>query len=243
MQDALTGNSAAINGCVNFAGRPGSGDIIDQHFLTMTEIINEAISAILQVIAFSLIPFAAFLFRKNKAVTFFTYIGLYHPTRKSVRYAVVTSLLFVLAGVTMIFLDAGVREIVINPPSVTGKIRAVEATGIALALIAIIAVVKTSLAEEILFRGFIARRLISLWGYTAGNVVQSLIFGLVHLVLFWKLMNPTILAVAFIFVLSTLAGWVIGMIKEKYAHGSIVPGWIAHALGNTISYSIIVFLV
>ena len=73
--------------------------------------------------------------------------------------------------------------------------------------------------------------------------MQSLIFGFVHLLLFWKLMNPPLLAVLFIFLLSTLAGWVIGMIKEKYAKGSIIPGWIAHALGNTISYTVIIFLI
>lgn len=209
----------------------------------MTEIINESISAILQVIVFSLIPFIAFLFRKDKSISFFRYIGLYSPTTQSIKYSIATSLLFITAGVVMIFLDEGVREIVVNPPSVTGKIRQVDSSGVAIVLIVIIAMIKTSFAEEVFFRGFIAKRLMALWGYTIGNLVQALIFGLVHLLLFWKLMNPTIFAVLFIFVISTLAGWVIGLIKEKYANGSIIPGWIAHALGNTISYSIIVFFV
>lgn len=209
----------------------------------MATIINELISAVLQVIVFSLIPFIAFLLRRDKNVSFFQYIGLYRPSGRAVKYSTAASLLFVIAGVVMIFVDEGIREIVINPPSVTGNIRAADSIGVAIALIGIIAVVKTAFAEEVFFRGFIAKRLMALWGFTTGNLVQSLIFGLVHLFLFWWLMNPTLFVVLFIFALSTIAGWVIGLIKEKYADGSIIPGWIAHALGNTISYTIIVFLV
>jgi membrane protease YdiL (CAAX protease family) len=207
----------------------------------MYEIVNEIVSTILQVLVFSLVPFIAFLFRKNINVTFFRYIGLYRPTAQSVKFSIATSLLFIAAGIGMVFFDAGVHDIVVSPPSVTGKIKTADSAAVAILLICIIAMIKTSFAEEILFRGFIAKRLVALWGYWIGNLVQSLIFGLVHLALFWKLMNPSIFAVLFIFVLSTTAGWGIGFIKVKYANGSIVPGWIAHAIGNTVSYSIIVF--
>ncbi len=208
----------------------------------MIDIISELLSAVLQVIVFSLIPFLVFLFRKRKEITFFEYIGLVRPTLISVKYAIVTSLLFVGVGVVMVFVDEDVREIVVAPPSVTGKIREVSSTGVALVLIAIVALVKTSFAEEVFFRGFVARRLMVWLGYIWGNWIQSLFFGAVHVFLFWKLMNPSLWVLLFIFALATLGGAVIGWIKEKYAHGSIVPGWIAHALGNTISYLMIVFV-
>lgn len=209
----------------------------------MTAIINELISAILQVIAFSLIPFIFYLFRKDKSISFFQYIGLRKATPKSIQYAIIASVLFLAAGLTMIYADEGVRRLVIDPPSVTGKIRQVDSAGVALALIIIIAGIKTSLSEEIFFRGFIAKRLMNWLGYGTGNIIQSLIFGLVHLLLFWLLMHPTLFAAAFIFAFSSLAGWVIGLIKERYANQSIIPGWIAHGLGNTISYCVIVFAI
>jgi membrane protease YdiL (CAAX protease family) len=209
----------------------------------MGVIINELISAILQIIAFSVIPFIFFLFRKDKSVSFLQYIGLYKASPRSIGYAIVASLLFLAPGLGMIFADESMRHLVVTPPSVTGKIRLIDSKEVAVALILIVALIKTSFSEEIFFRGFIARRLINVWGFVMGNIVQSLIFGIVHLLLFWQLMNPSIFAVLFIFTFSTLAGWVIGVIKEKYARGSIVPGWVAHALGNTLSYTIIVFII
>jgi hypothetical protein len=48
---------------------------------------------------------------------------------------------------------------------------------------------------------------------------------------------------AFIFAVSTVGGWLIGYIKEKQAAGSIIPGWIAHATANVLSYAIIAFVI
>jgi len=56
------------------------------------------------------------------------------------------------------------------------------------------------------------------------------------------LTKTTAIPLIVITVFSTGMGWIIGYIKEKYANGSIVPGWVAHGLGNTISYSIIAFI-
>ena len=208
----------------------------------MTTITNELISALLQVMVFSLIPFIFFLFRKGKGQTFFNYIGLIKPTAKSVVGVIVVTLIFVVMGTGLTFMDAGIRQAVISPPSVTGNLRAMGCNGVSLSVLLIIALVKTSLSEEIFFRGFLAKRLIHLLGFKPGNFLQALIFGLIHLLLFWLLTKTTILPLAIIFVFSSVAGWVIGYIKEKYARGSIIPGWIAHGLGNTLSYFIIAFI-
>ena len=208
----------------------------------MAAVVNELISSVLQVVAFALIPFVFFLFRKDKSVSFLKYIGLHNTTAIAMRYAVYTSLLFLSTGLVIIFFDDSIRAIVLTPPSVTGKIRTIEAEEVAVIVILLVALVKTSLSEEIFFRGFISKRLINAWGFSIGNTFQAIIFGVVHVVLFWKLMNAGIVPLVFIFSLSTIGGWVIGLIKEKYGNGSIIPGWIAHGLGNTISYFTIVFI-
>ncbi len=208
----------------------------------MIQVLNEFISALLQLLAFALIPFFFFLFRKDKSITFFKYIGLYKPTGKSVLYILIIALLFVATGIGLCYYYEGIKAIMFSPSSVTGKLRLLGFTGNSVLILLIIALLKTSLSEEILFRGFIAKRFINLMGFTWGNVVQSLIFGIIHLILFWALTKTTFIPLTIIFIFSTLAGWTIGYVKEKYASGSIIPGWIAHGLGNVISYSVVAFV-
>ena len=209
----------------------------------MTQLLNELISAILQVAVFTLIPFIFFLFRKDKTITFSRYIGFYQPTKQSVIYSIFTSLLFLIAGIALVFIDDGFRQIVHAPTSVTGKLRLMGFTFESITTLLIIALLKTSLSEEIFFRGFIAKRLIHSLGFRTGNFLQAFIFGFVHLILVWKLIQPALSGIIIIFIFSTLAGWVIGYIKEKHANGSIIPGWIAHGLGNTLSYFIIAYII
>ena len=47
------------------------------------------------------------------------------------------------------------------------------------------AVVRTSLSEELLFRGFLLKRLVGKFGFTIGNITQSLLFGLIHGIAFF----------------------------------------------------------
>ncbi len=207
------------------------------------QLINELISALLQIGVFILIPFIVFLFRKSKTESFQQYIGLIRPTSISIRYSIFISLLFLSSVIVLLFLDDNLKQIMLEPPSITGKLRGMPLNFNTVMILLIIALFKTSLSEEILFRGFIANRLMNWLGYKRGNVLQALIFGLVHLLLFWLMTRASVSVLLFIFGFSTFAGYCIGFIKEKYAHGSIIPGWIAHGLGNALSYSIIAFVI
>jgi membrane protease YdiL (CAAX protease family) len=209
----------------------------------MVQIINEFISAILQVILFTLVPFIFFLFRKNKSLSFFAYIGLTKPTMQSIIYVIGVALLFVLMGVGLTFINEDIKQAVFLPNSVTGKIRLMGFNISSVSVLLIMALIKTSLSEEIFFRGFLAKRLINKLGFKTGNILQAMIFGLIHLLLFWLLTQTTFIPLIIILVFSSFAGWAIGYIKEKYANGSIIPGWVAHGLGNTLSYSIIAFVI
>ncbi len=209
----------------------------------MAELHFTIISTILQIIAFAMVPFIFFLFRKERSETFFHYIGLYRSSGKSVIYVVLASLIFIIAGIGLIFMDDGIRAIVISPPTVTGELRQMGFNLDSIIILLTIALLKTSFSEEIFFRGFIARRLISIFGFQTGNILQAIIFGLVHLLLFGFMTKATLIPLIFIFIFSTTAGWVIGYIKERYAGGSIIPGWIAHGVGNALSYGIIAFLI
>ena len=209
----------------------------------MIQVINELISAILQIAVFTLIPFIVFLFRKNKEVTFSQYIGWHRAPQKSINYAIVTSLLFLAGAFVFVLIDEGVRHAVFASNSVTGKLRLMGFSATSVVILLIIALLKTSLSEEIFFRGFIAKRLVNAVGFKQGNILQALIFGIIHLVLFWQLTGTTLGPLIGIFAFSTIAGWVVGFIKEELGNGSIVPGWVAHGLGNMISYFLIAFVI
>jgi uncharacterized protein len=209
----------------------------------MADLINVIVSTVLQILVFTLIPFIFYLFRKNKQTGFAEYIGFYKPTGKSILYVIITSLLFVVAGIGLVFTDPGMKAAVLEPKSVTGMLHQMGMNPFSVTILLITALLKTSLSEEILFRGFLAKQLIQKLGFGTGNFLQAIIFGLIHLILFKALTNATIFPLIFIFIFSTVAGWTIGFIKVKYADGSIIPGWIAHGLGNSISYFIIAFCI
>ncbi|MBK9271772.1 MAG: CPBP family intramembrane metalloprotease [Saprospiraceae bacterium] len=205
----------------------------------MTELINEIISTILQLVVFSAAPYLFYYFGTNRTSSFWNYIGLYKPSGNSIGYILASAFLFLMAGMGVIFMDEDIQQTLLHPPSVTGKLKAMGVNPITLLVLLIIALFKTSLSEEIFFRGFLARQFTQRFGFRNGNILQASLFGLVHLILFYFMAKTTTFFLVFIFLFSYSAAWTIGYLKEKYANGSIVPGWMAHGLGNTISYLII----
>lgn len=208
----------------------------------MIQVVNELISTIVQIGLFTLIPFIFYKFRKEKSVTFLKYIGIYKPPTKSLLYVTFVSLLFLFLGIGLMYFDEDFKQTALSPNSVTGKLRMMGLSGSTITILLITALFKTSLSEEILFRGFIAKRLIDSLGFDKGNILQALIFGLLHLLLFMFLTKTTFFSLTLILILSSFAGWTIGYVKEKYANESIIPGWLAHGIGNTTSYFLIAFI-
>jgi uncharacterized protein len=208
----------------------------------MIQVVNEVISTIIQIGLFTLIPFIFYKFRKDKSLTFLKYIGLYKPPTKSLLYVVFVSLIFLFIGIGLIYIDDNFKQAALSPNSMTGKLKMLGLSGSTITILLITALFKTSLSEEILFRGFIAKKLINSLGFKNGNILQALIFGLLHLLLFVFLTKATVFSLTLILIFSSFAGWTIGYIKEKYANGSIIPGWLAHGIGNSISYFLIAFV-
>ena len=99
--------------------------------------------------------------------------------------------------------------------------------------ILIYAILKTGLAEEIVFRGFLLKRISNKFGFAAGNLIQSLLFGIMHGIFFF---NTVGVAKAVLIILFTgTIGWVMGFINEKKAGGSILPSWFVHSSANIFS--------
>jgi uncharacterized protein len=119
--------------------------------------------------------------------------------------------------------------------SVVGNASRSAAPGELAAILAMRALVQTGLTEELVFRGLIGRNLIRRWGFAAGNGVQAVLFGLLHLLLL-LLPSATPATVAAWVAATAAAGWVMGWVNHRYAAGSILPGWAMHGGGNLAAY-------
>jgi membrane protease YdiL (CAAX protease family) len=82
-----------------------------------------------------------------------------------------------------------------------------------------------ALGEEIFFRGFLGKWLFRKFGFITGNLVQSLVFLLPHLLLLTISMQLWPLLIA-----QFIGGWIFGWLC--YRSESILPSWLAHSLGN-----------
>jgi membrane protease YdiL (CAAX protease family) len=103
----------------------------------------------------------------------------------------------------------------------------------ALPAILVYAAFNTGLPEEIVFRGFLLKRFASRFGAHAGNIMQSVLFGLIHGVLF---ISSVGIPKALLIILFTGGiGWLMGYINEKKAGGSIIPSWCIHTAANIFS--------
>lgn len=200
--------------------------------------ISTTISAVFQVLLFTAIPFLVYVFRNKSARGFIGSIGLKRSTSRANLLALLVMVLLVAPLLILVLTNDEFRAIMTDPDSVTGKIREMGVGVEAVVTILITAVVKTSLAEEIFFRGFLAKRLIAVTNYQVGNVLQAVIFGIVHTLLFMSI-TANVWFLATIFVFPAAGAYFKTYLNEKLANGSILPGWIAHGTANLVSYGFI----
>ncbi|MDN5286745.1 MAG: protease self-immunity protein family [Mucilaginibacter sp.] len=200
------------------------------------------IGAIVQLVAFAFLPFLVYLIINKTAKGFFRYTGIHKTTYSAIGLAVFVGLVIGGVGITVMYIIPEIRQSAAGKGTVPKQIRQLTSPVSRILLILIIAFIKTALAEEIFFRGFIAKRLINWLGYKTGNIIQALIFGAIHVLLFLSIPGFKPAFLGFSFLLPAAAGYLAGYLNEKIGKGSIYPGWIIHGLGNLISYSFLVFM-
>jgi len=196
--------------------------------MIMTLFIQKLANSLLQIVLFTLIPFIWWMITARREIGFFEWIGLKKIEKtndnKIALWIIGVSAAFLVLSVFMIMSLKGVE---MATSDFTGM-----GTG-AIPSILVYAIFNTALPEEILFRGFLQKRVSCKFGPLVGNTVQSIIFGLMHGVMF---VSMTGIAKAVIIILFTgLIGWFIGYVNEIKAQGSILPSWFIHSLANIFS--------
>ena len=197
------------------------------------------------LILFFAIPFIWWLVGYRKKESFFKWIGLYKPSATTPWWVVLTyGLVYILYykfdwTVLMPLSDFAVVE-------QSESVAANAYTGLAWAAV-LPALIENFLAnglcEELFFRGFVTKRLVSKIGVNNGVIVQAVAFALVHNLLYLiggiGVSFPYHIA---IFLIAGTGGLLLGILSEKILNGSIIPGIRLHGLGNFISTMGVAFL-
>lgn len=194
----------------------------------MTLFMSKLMSGIMELLIVSVIPFITWLIWSRKKVGFFDWIGL-----KKVESQKKRQLLLTILGISLLFL---LFSIVVFSWFDSSKTATADFSGKgigALPAILVYAFLGTALPEEIFFRGFLLKRVQGKLGFLGANLVQSLLFGLIHALMFIQLIGD--LKAMAIFAFISLLAFVLGAINEQQANGSILPSVLTHTLSNTIT--------
>lgn len=187
------------------------------------------ISAIIQVIIFSIIPFIWWIISGRKNSTFLRWLGFRKLIIKNHKRYILAILVMIFLSFLTVFIIFPLYIDVSNNATAPFAGKGFSALIPAL----IFSFIQTGLSEEIFFRGFLAKRLISKFGFKIGNIIQALLFGLIHGIFFFLIAG--VLGAIIIITLTGISGWVSGWLNEKQSDGSIVSSWLLHGLGNIIA--------
>ena len=193
------------------------------------------IDSIFQLFLFSLIPFIWWFIFWRKKEKFLSWIGIKKPIIQNKRLVFLFGCLFLVVSIlSNIFL-----EVVETSETAVGQFQGMGAVALFSALL--FGMIQTGAAEEILFRGFLAKRLIQRLGFTLGNILQAFLFGIMHVVLFQIAISINIFQSLLIFSIPFLTSLFFGYINEKKSDGSIIPSWLMHGIGNVLASIIAMF--
>ncbi|WP_410531947.1 CPBP family intramembrane glutamic endopeptidase [Streptococcus salivarius] len=193
----------------------------------MTLFMSKLMSGIMELLIVSVIPFITWLIWSRKKVGFFDWIGL-----KKVQTQQKGRLVQTIFGFTLLFT---LFSIVVFSWFDSSKTATADFSGKgigALPAILAYAILGTALPEEIFFRGFLLKRMQGKLGFLGANLVQSLLFGLIHALMFIQIIGYLKAFVILVFI--SLIAYIFGAINEKKASGSILPSVFIHALANTV---------
>lgn len=194
-------------------------------------IINAAVGTAVQLGVTVLICVAAWAIFGRRKTGLFSWVGLTGASFLLVTLAFVAGAL-AAAGLLQ---APGLRELATGPGTAVHTVTGGRADVAVLIALTLVALIKTAFAEELLFRGLIAKRLYGSLGFWGGNLTQSVLFGAVHLPILLLPQGRSLIGVAmigFAVLISLAAGW----LNERRAEGSILPGLGLHAGANLTTY-------
>lgn len=199
-------------------------------------LFSQILLTIFSIVFFGFIPSIWYKITHKKLNGILSYLGFKKPSKGGYAYAFkITALAYlftIFVYITMYIIYGGMeifplkKEYEVCSPFI-------------LIFMIILLGIRSGIWEELFFRGFIGKRLISKFGFKVGNTLQAIVFMLPHIVTFSKVnsFENVLLCIN-----SAVMGFAFGYITEKKASGSILPTILLHGLVNIISVPILWFL-
>jgi membrane protease YdiL (CAAX protease family) len=180
----------------------------------------------LQLILFS-IPSIIYIFvqriKKQTWTLIFRNIG-FKGTR--VKYITIGFGMGLVPGTFSLFLPSILPIDILKQPGIAQSVYKGWSLGLSSFLLAFLReAIYIALGEEIFFRGFLGKFLFRKLGFNKGNLIQAVVFLLPHLLLLT--VSPKLWP---ILIAQFIGGWLYGWLCHQSE--SILPGWLAHSLGN-----------
>ena len=193
-------------------------------------LLNELLGAVLQLLLFALLPFVWWCITARKKTGFFRWIGFRRVTHPQP-----------LTGTILMTAGAAALYTLLTYLCISRISHAITTAGSKFAGLGIKAVpaalayayIRTGLAEETVFRGFLLKRIGNRFGFATGNLIQAVLFGLLHGLPF-GMVTHNILVTVLLTILPGAFGWYQGWLNEKRCGGSILPSWLLHGTMNFI---------
>lgn len=179
----------------------------------MTLFMSKLMSGIMELLIVSVIPFITWLIWSRKKVGFFDWIGLKKVESQKKRQLVLTIL-----GISLLFL---IFSIVVFSQFASSKTATADFSGKGIgalpAILAFAILGTTALPEEIFFRGFLLKMVQGKLGFIGANLVQSLLFGLIHALMFIQLTGYLRAFAILVFISLIAQFWVLSMRRKQMA--------------------------
>lgn len=203
----------------------------------MELILSSITTMIVNLIIFSIIPLIWWLVFHRKKANFFTWLGFKKPHLEAKWWMLlifaVLYFFFYHFDFT-VFISEEAMEVLENSDSIADNVY--KGLGFAAVIPALIEnFIANGVAEEILYRGFLCKRLCSKFGTVPGLVVQAVLFGLMHNALYILAGIPVDFSYHLLMFLFTGTGaLLLGFLNEKIYNGSLWPSILLHGMGNFI---------
>ena len=202
----------------------------------MGNLVQQMLDALIQSALFALLPFIWWFVTARRKSSFLEWLGLKPlkdtDNRKIWLWILLGSLFFLLLSFLLLYTTVkGLKTATSNFSGLGFQ---------ALPAVLIYGIFQTSLSEELLFRGFLLKRLASRLSFVVANTIQAALFGLLHGLMFITVLSwqQTLLI---ILCTGGIAAYM-GFVNEKKSDGSILASWIIHALVNVITSSLFAFM-
>ena len=198
--------------------------------MTASALLSLMISAVVQAGVAVLIAFVWWLVTARGREPFLRWLGWHRPVGGD------AGRLWAASLATLVGFTALMALLV---PPLSGQTATSQFHGwgwVGLPAVLVYALLQTAFSEETLFRGLVLKRVAVRAGFWAGNATQAVLFGLIHLLPFLAVVG---LGPALVIGLVTGGvGAALGVLNERLAGGSLVPGWAVHACANTLAGSL-----